>query len=137
MPNLRDFVRVMTLEDGERFERSAIVNDKIKTLKINSYIMTRTIAETLKISQCGVQSLIKLGYMNYLDVWVPHKLTEKNLMDCFIICLTHCLNETKTSLKRTITRDKKWIVYNNIERKELWENSEIISRKWLQKPLFI
>jgi len=32
------------------------------------------------------EHFVKLGYINRFDVWVPHDLTEKNLIDCISIC---------------------------------------------------
>ena len=32
------------------------------------------------------EHFVKLGYINHFDVWVPHDLTEKNLMDRISIC---------------------------------------------------
>jgi len=56
--------------------------------------------------------------MNRYDVWVPHNLTEKNLMDHISICdsLLKC-NENDPFLKQIITGDEKWIVYINMEGK--------------------
>ena len=40
------------------------------------------IADILEISKSSVEShLHQLGYVNRFDVWVPHKLNEKNLLD--------------------------------------------------------
>jgi len=32
------------------------------------------------------EHFVKLDYINRFDVWVPHDLTEKNLMDRISIC---------------------------------------------------
>ena len=40
------------------------------------------IADILKISKSSAENhLHQLGYVNRFDVWVPHKLSEKNLLD--------------------------------------------------------
>lgn len=70
-----------------------------------------------------------LGYMNHSDVWVHHNLMEKKLMEGFSICdslLKH--NKSHTFLKTTITGNKKWIVYNNVDLKRS-------QGKW-NEPLF-
>ena len=42
--------------------------------------MTREIAKKLNISHTCVERLLKqLGYVNKLDIWVPHKLNEIQL----------------------------------------------------------
>ena len=56
-----------------------------------------------------------------LDVWVPHKLSEKNLLDHISACnslLKH--NENVPFLKQIVTGDEKWILYNNVEWKRSW-----------------
>ena len=59
--------------------------------------------------------------VNRLDVWVSHDLSEKNLMDRISICdLLHKRNENDPFLKRMVTGDEKWIVYNNVVRKRSW-----------------
>ena len=41
----------------------------------------------LKISMSSNENhLHQLGYVNHFDAWVPHKLSEKNLLDCISIC---------------------------------------------------
>jgi len=64
---------------------------------------------------------VKLGYINRFDVWVPHDLMEKNLMDRISICDSlYKRNKETPFLKQVVTGDKKWIIYNNIERKRSW-----------------
>ena len=63
----------------------------------------------------------QLGYVNRFDVWVPHKLSEKNLLDHISACnslLKH--NENVPFLKQVVTGNEKWILYNNVEWKRLW-----------------
>lgn len=108
------------LEDQERLGRPSIVDDQIATLiENNPCHTTRDIAEILYISHMNaVRHLEILGYVNRYDVWVPHNLMEKNLMDR--ISISNSLlkrNENDPFFKRTITGDEKWIVYNNVERK--------------------
>ena len=49
--------------------------------------------------------------MNCFDVWVPHKLSEKNLLDCISVChsLLKC-NENVPFLIQIVTGDEKWIL---------------------------
>ena len=65
--------------------------------------------------------LHQLGYVNRFDVWVPQKLSEKNLLDCISSCdslLKH--NKNVPFLKQIFTGDEKWILYNNVEQKRSW-----------------
>ncbi|EZA47914.1 Histone-lysine N-methyltransferase SETMAR [Ooceraea biroi] len=72
------------LKDQERSSRpSTTDDDQIKTLiENNPRYTTRELTEILKISKTTVHDhVVKLGYVSRYDVWVPHNLAEKNLMD--------------------------------------------------------
>ena len=65
--------------------------------------------------------LKKLGYINRYDVWIPHNLNEKQLMIRVSICSSLLIrNKNDPFLKRTITGDEKWVVFNNPKRKRSW-----------------
>jgi len=67
------------------------------------------------------EHFVKLGYINRFDVWVPHDLTEKNVMDLISICNSlYKRNEETPFLKQVVTGDEKQIIYNNVERKRSW-----------------
>ncbi|KAJ0182071.1 hypothetical protein K1T71_002793 [Dendrolimus kikuchii] len=64
--------------------------------------------------------LKKAGYIKKLDIWVPHELTERNLMNRVLICDSLLRrNETEPFLKKLITGDEKWITYDKNVRKML------------------
>ena len=93
-------------------------SDQIETLiENNQRYTTREIADILKISKPSVENhLHQLGYVNRFDVWIPHKLSEKNLLDCISTCdslLTR--NENIPFSKQIVMGDEKWILYNNVE----------------------
>ena len=70
------------LKDAPRFGRTTeIDDDKIKAMiEDNRRSMTREIAEKLNISHtCVERHLKELGYVDKLDIWVPHKLNEIEL----------------------------------------------------------
>lgn len=65
--------------------------------------------------------LHKAGYKKKLDVWVPHELSAKNMIDRINICDALLKrNEIEPFLKRVITGDEKWITYDNRKRKRSW-----------------
>ena len=70
---------------------------------------TREIAEKLNISHtCVGRHLKQVGYVNKLDIWVPHRLNEIQLTKRISTCdslLKH--NETDPFSKRIITGDEK------------------------------
>ena len=98
-------------------------DDLIRTLiKNNPRQTTRQIAERAHISHTTVVTRLKaLGFVRRYDVWVPHDLTEKNLMDR--ISISDSLlrrNKNDPFFKRLITGDEKWVLYNNVQRKRSW-----------------
>ena len=67
------------LKDAPRSGRPTEVDDdKIKAMiENNRRSTTREIAEKLNISHiCVERHLKQIGYVNKLDIWVPHKLNE-------------------------------------------------------------
>ena len=87
---------------------------------------TQEIAQKLNISHtCVARHLKQLGYVNKLDIWVPHKLNAIQLTKRVSICDSLLKrNETNTFLKRIITGDEKWIVYDNDVRKRSWSKRD-------------
>ncbi|GFU08377.1 histone-lysine N-methyltransferase SETMAR [Trichonephila clavipes] len=83
---------------------------------------SRSITQELKIDHKIVLShLSKVGIKKKLDVWVPHQLTPKNMMDQ--ISVREALakrNEIDGFLKRMVTGDEKWVTYANTGRKRSW-----------------
>ena len=70
------------LDDAPRLGRPIEVDrNQIKTLiENNQRYTTWEIADILKISKSSFENhLQQLGYVNRFDVWLPHKLSEKNL----------------------------------------------------------
>ena len=106
------------LKDAPRSGRPTEVDDdKIKAMKENNRRSTiEEIAEKLKISHTFVERHLKqLGYVNKLDIWALHKFNEIQLTKRISIrgpLLKR--NETDTFLKRIITGDEKWVVYDNV-----------------------
>ena len=89
--------------------------DKIKSLvDAKRRITTREIAERLNLSK-------HLGLITKHDIWVPHVLAERILLrrinDCYALIRR---KRNDTFLKRIVTDDKNWVVYNNVKRKRSW-----------------
>ena len=63
-------------------------SDQIETLiENNQCYNTWERADILKISTSSAENhLHQLGYVNHFDVWVLHKLSEKNLLDHISTC---------------------------------------------------
>ena len=109
-----DFLLDDTPLSGRPFE---VDSDQIETFIENKkrYI-TREIADILKISISSVENhLHQLGYVHHFDVWAPHKLSKKNLLDHISTCDSLLKrNKTVPFLKQLVMGDEKWILYNNM-----------------------
>ena len=82
----------------------------------------REVEDILKISKSSAENhLHQLGYVHRFNVWVPHKVGEKNLLDCISArdSLLKC-NENVPFLKQIVTGNEKWILYNNVGWKRSW-----------------
>lgn len=77
---------------------------------------TREITEKLNFSNSTVHDYLKrLGFVSKLDIWIPHNLKETDLTRRITICDSLLKrSENDSFLKRFITGDEKWIVYNVI-----------------------
>ncbi|XP_033179973.1 histone-lysine N-methyltransferase SETMAR-like, partial [Bombus impatiens] len=88
----------------------------------NRHSTTREIAENLNVSHtCIKKNLRQLGYVKKLDLWVPHQVKKIHLTQRISIYDSLLKrNEIDPFLKRLITGDEKWVVYNNINWKRSW-----------------
>ena len=70
-------------------------------------------ANILKISKLNTENhLHQLSYAQCFDVWIPHKLSNKNLFNHISACgspLKH--NERVPLVKQIVTGSEKWIFY--------------------------
>ena len=87
-------------------------------VELDKHVSTVEIARELSIDHKTVLNhLHKAGYKKKLDVWVPHELSVRNMIDRINICDTLLKrNEIEPFLKR-MTGDEKWITYDNSTRK--------------------
>lgn len=116
------------VKDAPRSGRpSAVFDEQIQALlDENRRYSTRKMSDKLSVSHTTVEShLKKLGYVSKLDVWVPHNLKEIHLTKRINICYS-LLQRIKNDpfLKRIITGDEKWVVYNNVQRKRSWSKKD-------------
>ena len=98
-------------------------SDEIMKIERDKHVSTVEIARELGIDYKTVLNpLHKVGYKKKLDVWVPHELSVRNMMDRINICDTLLKrNETEPFVKRMITGDEKWITYDNPTRKKIMD----------------
>ncbi|KOX76329.1 Histone-lysine N-methyltransferase SETMAR [Melipona quadrifasciata] len=107
------------LKDEDRSGRPATTDtDIIKTvLTGNPRYSVREIVDATNIPKTTVhEHLIKIGYANRCEVWVPHLLTETGLMNRVSMCdLLLQRHERDPFLKRLVTGDETWILYQNFD----------------------
>ena len=112
--------------------------DAIKALiDANRRITTREIVERLNLSNSTVHDYLKrLGLISKLDMWVLHVLTERNLCRRVDVCnLLLKRQENDPFLKRIITGDEKWVVYN-VKRKRSWSKKDEPAESTLKAERF-
>ena len=96
------------------FEDAEADVDKIKSVVVaNRWITTREIAERLNLFNATVHKHIKrLELISKLDIWVPHVLTERNLLRRINVCDTLLRRQRYDPfLKSIVISDEKWVVY--------------------------
>ncbi|GFU93743.1 histone-lysine N-methyltransferase SETMAR [Trichonephila clavipes] len=115
---------IFDVKDAPPTGRPIVKNvDKItEIIKVDRHVSSRSIIQELKIDHKTILNhLSKVGFKKKLDVWVPHKLTPKNMMDRISICEALAKwNEIDPFLKRMVIGDKKWVTNDNIVRKRSW-----------------
>ncbi|KAJ0171809.1 hypothetical protein K1T71_012572 [Dendrolimus kikuchii] len=115
------------IKDARRSGRP--VMDKIDAIfekvEQDRHICSYDVARELGIDHKTVLAhLKKAGYTKKLDIWVPHELTERNLMNRVLIGDSLIRrNETEPFLKKLITGDEKWITYDKNVRKRSWSKA--------------
>lgn len=113
-----------SVKDANRSGRPHTVDtDEIITLvNANSHLTVEEIRKIVNVSHGSVvKHLRDAGYVSRADVWVPHELSDRNLQQRLDACdLLLKKNEEHPFLKKMITGDEKWIVYNNVKRRRSW-----------------
>ena len=86
----------------------------------------REIADALNIPQTTIhEHLTNLGYVNRYEMWVPHQLTESNLLNRISTCdLLIQRNKREPFLKELITGNESWILYNTVRKRSWWSRDK-------------
>ena len=93
--------------------------------ELDRHITVHEIEEMLKMPKSTIERHIRLRVVKKLDIWIPHELKEIHLTKRIKTCnLNLKRNEFDLFLKRIITGDEKWIVYNNFVGKRLWSKRD-------------
>jgi len=110
---LRSGSENLNVKDAPRSGRPVTgkVEEILQLVVQDHHVSCQEKAETLNINHMTVwNNLKKSGYQKKLDVWVPHELTQRNLIDRITICeMLLKRNEMEPFLKRIIIGDEKWV----------------------------
>ncbi|XP_078051627.1 histone-lysine N-methyltransferase SETMAR-like, partial [Augochlora pura] len=115
---------IFYVKAAPRTDRPVLENvDKIaEIIDVDWHVSSRSIVRELKIDhETVLNHLHKAGFKKKLDVWMPHRLTQKTMMVRISICnVLAKRNEIDLFLERMVTGNEKWIAYDNIVRKRSW-----------------
>lgn len=112
---------VFNINNAPHYGRPTDSGDVKAIVDANTSQAVRKIAIALNTFHISVGNhLRQLIYVSHLNFWVLHKLTKANLLNR--ISNYDCWNVKRTSivLKKMLTADEKWIVYDNLVLKRLW-----------------
>ena len=113
-----------SLKDEQRSVQPNEVDDgQIKAIiESDRHVTVREIEEMLKIPKSTIEHHIqRFGLVKKLNIWIPHELKAIHLTKLINACDLHLkCNEFDPLLKRIITGDENWIVYNNVVGKRSW-----------------
>jgi histone-lysine N-methyltransferase SETMAR len=104
--------------------RPLTFNDEVLKLMSdeNPRITIHEVGERFNVDHTTVLGHLRgLKMVSILDVCVPHKLSEKNLIDRFTACTSLLASQKEEPfLNRIFTGDEKWVLYDNQVQKRHW-----------------
>lgn len=114
----------MDLEDEPRSGRPQIdTSDHVIELVTSNPSLTISELELMTGLSHGTvwNRLHAAGFSNKRTIWLPHDLTDRQLMKRVDMCdVLLRKNSEEAFLKRLITGDEKWILYRNATQKKSW-----------------
>ena len=97
-----------------------------ETREVTSRAAAQSLCKGVDHAHTFVEKYLKqLDYVNKLDIWVSHKMNEIQLtkrISNYDSLLKR--NEADPFLKRIITGDEKWVIYDNVVRKRSWSQRD-------------
>src|SRR5262249_12163260 len=112
------------LEDVLRSGRPATVDTGIIKASIEDNPCQTLIEMSSKIGinrETIRRSLKNLGKKSKAGIWAPHELTDDQKKKRYSICdMLISKQQNEYFLKRIITADEKWVMYDNSSRKRQW-----------------
>jgi len=102
---------------------SSVDDDELRAeIERNTSTTLQCLAETFNVSKSTISRRLKaIGKVKKLDRWVPHELTEKNKLRRLEVASSLLMrHKVEPFLKRIVTCDEKWILYDNRKRSAQW-----------------
>lgn len=83
---------------------------------------TRELAEQLQVDHATIiRRLHELGKIQKAGKWIPHMLSEDNILQRFNVCVALAAKQQrKDFLWKIVTGDEKWIYYEKPSKKKQW-----------------
>ena len=102
------------------------MNTLHSVVEANPRMTQNDIAETLYSSQKTISRQMKaIGKVQKLGKWVPHDLSENNLMQRLEICTVSSSRQNREPfLDRIVTGDEKWVLHVNMKRRKQWVDKD-------------
>uniref|UniRef100_A0A0K0EWF7 Histone-lysine N-methyltransferase SETMAR (inferred by orthology to a human protein) n=1 Tax=Strongyloides venezuelensis TaxID=75913 RepID=A0A0K0EWF7_STRVS len=126
--------------EGRNGRPSTFNEDFLKSLiQDDPYITTRELEEKMGYDHTTIARRINaLGYVQKLSRWVPHDLSDFQLVNRVSICSLLLLRQkNEPFLDRLITEDEKWITYDNSVRKKVRclpdEKAPVVEKPGIQR----
>ena len=112
------------LEDKKRPGRPSELDDHEleELISTDPCLSTRELTLRLSVSNSTVYDRLKaLGKVQKLGKWVPHKLSEMNILTRLNTCAFLLSKQKRKSfLYKIVTGDEKWIYFDNSSNKKQW-----------------
>ena len=116
-----------SLEDEERTGRPSNIDlEKLKALiESDPRLTTRELETMLCVSHTTIHNhLLEMGKECKLGAWVPHDLSQDNIMQRITICNSLLSQSNQRFLGSIVTGDEKWVLYVNHTRKRQWVDND-------------
>ncbi|GFV35966.1 histone-lysine N-methyltransferase SETMAR [Trichonephila clavipes] len=100
-----------------------------EVIEVDRHVSSRSINQEGKTDYKTVLNhLSKVTFKKKFDVWVPHHLTPKNIINQISICEALAKrNEIDPFFKRMVTGDEKWVTYDNsVQKRSLAKRGEAV-----------
>lgn len=112
------------VSDKQRSGRQSTINDQalLQLVKSDPRQTTAVLAERHGSKQSTVAlHLRNLGFIRKLEKWIPHELSEENMIQRATICASLLSRHASEPLfDRILTADEKWVQYHNRRRGHVW-----------------